>query len=192
MPHNCICGHSFFKKVNYEAHIRKYNCKRFIQSGLLAFQCDCGEYFKKEKYYKRHLETCILVNPIDVYVINLKYRTDRWKHIENTFGQHFNLHRVDAVKHKNGAVGCFMSHQKCIQLAKEQDMEYIIVLEDDCTLSKTYKNNIVQKLKETLLFLQKYKEWDIFTGGGVLNINNNPDIKKLDCKTNNLFTTWCN
>ena len=163
----------------------------------MKFYCVCGLHFRREYYYNAHLERykCNKNNnnnnnnnepKIDLYVINLKHRTDRWQHINNLFGKSFNLIRVDAVKHKNGAVGCFMSHQKCIKMAKDKNMDNIIVLEDDCTIAKSYKNNLAQKLREVKNYLEKRNDWDIFLGGcnrtQTRNING-----KLDCKNNNLL-----
>ena len=98
----------------------------------------------------------------DVYVINLKDREDRWNKIIEIFGKDFNLIRVDAIKHEIGAYGCFLSHQKCIQIAKDKHLKYIIVIEDDCS-----KNNLFDlkvKIDNIVECLLKYKNWDIFTG----------------------------
>ena len=69
---------------------------------------------------------------LDIYVINLSERTDRWEQIITELGTDFNLIRVNAVKHEIGTIGCFMSHQKCIQIAKDNGLSSIIVAEDDC------------------------------------------------------------
>ena len=51
--------------------------------------------------------------------INLASRTDRLEHVISEFGK-FGLtpERVDAVKMASGAVGCTLSHIKCLEIAK--------------------------------------------------------------------------
>lgn len=100
---------------------------------------------------------------IDFYVINLEERTDRKQQIIDEFKSYNNIHLefVKAVKHENGAQGCFLSHKKCIQHAKEQNMEYIIVLEDDCLPT----NDKFENRLNTVLEYLKTREWGIFLGG---------------------------
>ena len=47
---------------------------------------------------------------IDLYVINLKERTDRKEQISKDFEGNTNIHLefIEAVKHDNGAQGCFL------------------------------------------------------------------------------------
>jgi len=81
------------------------------------------------------------------------------------------VERVSAIKNKHGAIGCTMSHIKCLQLAKERDYEYVFVCEDDITFLDP------NKLKESAtLFLQNMKSrWDVLIIGG----NNVPPYQKL-------------
>jgi len=122
---------------------------------------------------------------IDIYVINLKERTDRWEHIKHTFGNFFNIIRIDAVKNDDGAKGCFMSHKKCLEIAKEKNLKNIIVFEDDCTISNHYKNNFLEKFKEIYDFLENHKEWDIFLGG--VTYLEEKNIKKKIVYNDNYF-----
>jgi GR25 family glycosyltransferase involved in LPS biosynthesis len=50
---------------------------------------------------------------MDFYVINLEERTDRREQIINDFKSYKNIHLefVKAIKHENGAQGCFLSHK---------------------------------------------------------------------------------
>ena len=64
-------------------------------------------------------------------------------YIIKTFGNDFNLIRVDAIKHTNGHIGCFLSHKKCLQIAKELGLKNIIVMEDDCIKNPSNNNNFV-------------------------------------------------
>ena len=62
----------------------------------------------------------------EIYVINLEERTDRWEQMKKLYPE-FDLIRVDAVKHEKEAVGCFLSHKKCIQIAKEKGFQVIFI-----------------------------------------------------------------
>jgi GR25 family glycosyltransferase involved in LPS biosynthesis len=68
----------------------------------------------------------------NVYYINLSSRTDRNKHMKI---QLQNLgwkgKRVEAVELLDGRVGCTLSHIKCLKMAIEKNLDYIIILEDD-------------------------------------------------------------
>jgi len=103
--------------------------------------------------------------------INLEHRKDRLTHVKNELekigiqGERFN-----AIKTKNGAIGCTMSHIKCLELAKERNYETVFICEDDITftnpevlkdsLQKFYDNNSI--------------EWNVLLIGG----NNVPPYEK--------------
>ena len=99
----------------------------------------------------------------DFAVINLKERKDRWDKVVNNFND-FKLLRIDAVKHDNGAVGCFMSHQKAISLAKSLKLKYIFVLEDDCIPTENFK----ERFKIIKEYLNSNNDWDLYLGGGII------------------------
>ena len=64
--------------------------------------------------------------------INLDSRTDRLEHVTNELKKmDINAERVKAVKLENGAVGCTMSHIKCLELAQKRDYEHVFICEDD-------------------------------------------------------------
>jgi GR25 family glycosyltransferase involved in LPS biosynthesis len=103
---------------------------------------------------------------IDLYVINIIERKDRWDNIVKTFNDpEYNLIKIEAIKHKNGWKGCFLSHKKCIQIAKDKNLENIIVLEDDCIPFdvNTFKKRLLQYKK----YLDENNNWNIFLGGTV-------------------------
>ena len=100
---------------------------------------------------------------IDLYVINLIQREDRKNQIINDFSiyKNINLNFIEAIRHQNGAIGCFLSYKKCIRIAKEKNMKYIIILEDDCLPMNNFEN----RLKNLLSYLESNNDWDIFLGG---------------------------
>jgi GR25 family glycosyltransferase involved in LPS biosynthesis len=40
--------------------------------------------------------------------------------------------RFSAIKHSNGGVGCMKSHIRCLEMAIEQELPYVVIMEDDC------------------------------------------------------------
>jgi glycosyl transferase family 25 len=77
------------------------------------------------------------------YYINLSTRPDRKKHVEEqlkTIGIH--MERFNAIKMKNGAIGCSMSHLKLLETAKTNNFDHILIVEDDIlfTQPETFVN----------------------------------------------------
>ena len=72
------------------------------------------------------------MNNIPILYINLKHREDRNEEIIDELNK-YNLtaERVEAIKHKDGYIGCALSHIKCLDIAIERNYEQVIILEDD-------------------------------------------------------------
>ena len=107
----------------------------------------------------------------DIYVINLKEREDRMKKIMILF-KDFNIIRVDAIKYIPGSIGCFLSHQKCIKIAKEKKLSNIMVIEDDCIdFNENFDINNSKEFTKRLSNIKNTLDnapltsWDIFLGG---------------------------
>jgi GR25 family glycosyltransferase involved in LPS biosynthesis len=104
--------------------------------------------------------------------INLEHRKDRLEHINTEFKKmEIDAERVNAIKMNTGAVGCTMSHIKCLELAKQRDYEYVFICEDDITFRnpELFKRN-----------LQRFYEnhdinWDLLIIGG----NNVPPFQQV-------------
>jgi glycosyl transferase family 25 len=109
----------------------------------------------------------------NVFYINLLNRTDRKEHVEkqlksvglNTF------ERFNAIRLANGALGCSMSHLKCLQLAKERKLDHILIVEDDITFTEPNVFN-----RQMNKCLENNKEWDVLLLAG----NNIPPYKIVD------------
>jgi len=109
-------------------------------------------------------------------VINLGEREDRKLTVSiqlRNIGVE-NPERVSAVKTKDGAIGCSMSHIKCLEIARKNDWEYVCIVEDD------FKCIDHAKFKTSLSKFQENSErdniqWDVLLLGG----NNCPPYKKL-------------
>lgn len=70
---------------------------------------------------------------IPTYIINLKTREDRKRHIENQFSgkNEFQITYVEGVVHHIGNVGLWESIRKTVALAVEKNEDLIIICEDD-------------------------------------------------------------
>lgn len=115
--------------------------------------------------------------------INLTDRSDRLTHLlpqlkkMGICGERFS-----AIKTTSGAVGCTMSHLKCLKIAKERNYPHVFICEDDITfLNPTLLKENLQK------FVNYNIHWDVIILGG----NNCPpyqcigdfSIKVSNCQT---------
>lgn len=106
------------------------------------------------------------------FYINLLERADRKVDVEQElskigiFGERFN-----AIKMDNGAIGCSMSHLKCLQMAYDNKYDHIMICEDDITF-------LQPELFATQLnkFLEKQDNWDVILLAG----NVVPPFKPVD------------
>jgi GR25 family glycosyltransferase involved in LPS biosynthesis len=102
---------------------------------------------------------------LTAYIINLKHRTDRYNHIITELSKldisNFNI--IDAIKHDVPWKGCFFSHIKCIQHAKNNNLPYVLILEDDCIFTDDAQTHLINALTE----LQNL-DWDMFFLGANL------------------------
>jgi glycosyl transferase family 25 len=96
-------------------------------------------------------------------VINLSTRPDRWASIQNDFRSwNLPMERMNAVQKKPGWKGCTLSHKKCIQIAKERNYPWLLILEDDAVPTNTGHDQFMELLP---ILWQSRDSWDIFTGG---------------------------
>ena len=106
------------------------------------------------------------------FYINLLSRPDRKQHVESQLDIiGIKAERFNAIKLPNGALGCSMSHLKCLEIAKEQKWPHLLIVEDDIKFldPQLFKNQLN-------LFLSRHKSWDVVLIGG----NNMPPYKKID------------
>ena len=100
----------------------------------------------------------------NVFYINLKNRDDRKTHVEEQLtkiGLINNFSRFEAIKLANGALGCSMSHLKCLQQAKERNLDHILICEDDITFL-----NPALFITQMNICLSNNKEWDVILLAG--------------------------
>ena len=113
----------------------------------------------------------------DIYIIHLNHDKKRKEKIIKKFSNYFNLNFIEGIIDENSKKGCFLSHLKCIQIAKEKKLDYIIVLEDDCII-KNDDENWFTRFKNTKEYLLKYKDnWNLYLGA--VNRCNQSNILKI-------------
>jgi GR25 family glycosyltransferase involved in LPS biosynthesis len=106
--------------------------------------------------------------------INLEERVDRLEHIQKelqkikVIGERFN-----AKKTPNGALGCTLSHIKCLEIAKERNYPYVFICEDDITFlePETFLNSLNKFQKSP-----HSENFDVLIIGG----NNCPPYQKIE------------
>jgi len=106
------------------------------------------------------------------FYINLLERPDRKIHVETqlkSIGIN-NFYRFNAIKVLNGALGCSMSHLKCLQIAKEENFPHILIVEDDIQFL-----DVELFINQTNGFF-KNNVWDVMLLAG----NNMPPYIKKD------------
>lgn len=106
------------------------------------------------------------------FYINLLSRPDRKNHVENQLlSIGINAERFNAIKMKNGAIGCSMSHLKIIEIAKKNNWDHVLIVEDDILFTKP-----TMFIEQFNKFLKKHNDYDIVLIAG----NNLPPYKTID------------
>ena len=105
--------------------------------------------------------------------INLEQRKDRLTHAVAEFEKmNITAERVNAIKTKEGAIGCTLSHIKCLELAKSRDYEYVFICEDDIH----FVDPALLKKNLALFFENHDINWDLLIIGG----NNVPPFQQVE------------
>ena len=85
------------------------------------------------------------------FYINLKddeKRKDHMENLKNKYDFFKKIQREEAVYHKNGAVGCYLSHINCLKKLQNTDGDYFLILEDDfCILNENNFNDFVENFE---------------------------------------------
>ncbi|MFD1769772.1 hypothetical protein [Sphingobacterium suaedae] len=84
---------------------------------------------------------------ITTYVLNLKKRKERLKHIKAQFSGkgEFSVRYVNAIEDEIGVLGLWKTIVHVITLAKEDDEELIILCEDDHIFTEHYRSEMLFK-----------------------------------------------
>jgi glycosyl transferase family 25 len=108
---------------------------------------------------------------IPIYIINLQHRDDRRQHIISELAKLkiSNFQIVDGIQRDIPWLGCSESHIKCIQLAKENKLPYVLVLEDDAI----FTDNTIELLDKAFAEIQTL-DWDMLFLGANLQAPTTP------------------
>lgn len=126
----------------------------------------------------------MLFTEIPVMYINLDSRPDRNENAKSELAKvGINKpERFKAIKLENGALGCSMSHLKCIEIAKQKDYPCVFICEDDIEFLEPSLF-----LNQMQTFLNSSINWDVIivAGNNMLPYTpvNNTCIKVLNCQT---------
>jgi hypothetical protein len=99
----------------------------------------------------------------NTHFINLEHRVDRLHHVKNQLSK-INVAgtRFNAIKTSNGAIGCSMSHLKCLEMAKKSDAPFVFICEDDIQFL-----DAPLFLKQLETFCENIKlDWDVLIVSG--------------------------
>jgi GR25 family glycosyltransferase involved in LPS biosynthesis len=123
---------------------------------------------------------------LNTLYINLEHRKDRNTHVKKQLELIgiVNAIRFNAVQllGKSSALGCSMSHLKCVQIAKESGWPYILICEDDIEFLDPSTFN-----KQIAGFLSIQPRWDVIllAGNNILPYSEKNDysVKVSWCQT---------
>ena len=128
--------------------------------------------------------------------INLESRTDRREHVEAQLNAlkyadggvpNLTIERFNAIKHAaSGAIGCSMSHMRCIQIAKERNWDHVLICEDDVLFT-----NVPLFLTQLAEFMRTVPTWDVvlLAGNNIppFQIVNDACIQVSNCQTTTAY-----
>lgn len=122
----------------------------------------------------------------NVFYINLEHRHDRRVHVEKELNElNWKYTRFNALNiPKFPALGCTLSHLKLLEIAKEQNLEYIVIVEDDiCFNDKTIFLNNLKEL------LDSKKHFDVCLISGNIYPPFKPFYDKIALQVSRSYTT---
>jgi glycosyl transferase family 25 len=101
---------------------------------------------------------------IQTYIINIPTRRDRYDHIVEEVKKLpiIQYEVIEAIV--DGAKGCSQSHLKCIRLAKDNQLPYVLILEDDAIFTE----NCLETLEQALAEIEQI-DWSMLYLGANLN-----------------------
>jgi GR25 family glycosyltransferase involved in LPS biosynthesis len=119
--------------------------------------------------------------------INLDHRPDRKVHVEKQLALIgiASPTRFNAIKLPNGALGCSMSHLRCLQIAKEQGWPHLLLCEDDIQFLDP--NLFVKQFNGFLENHEENSSWDVVLIAGnnmpPYGIEDDYSVRVFQCQT---------
>jgi GR25 family glycosyltransferase involved in LPS biosynthesis len=104
-----------------------------------------------------------IVDIKNILYINLERRKDRRQQVEDELrkvGFH-SFQRFNAIQLKHGALGCSLSHLKCLEIAKINNWDHVFICEDDILFLEP--DIFTRQLNG---FLENVDTWDVILVAG--------------------------
>jgi GR25 family glycosyltransferase involved in LPS biosynthesis len=118
----------------------------------------------------------------NILYINLDHRTDRLEQVNNEFETKLNIYhaeRFPAIKNAKGAIGCALSHIKCLEIALERNYPYVFICEDDIEfLNPDFFLEAIKNFEKI-----PPKKWNVYIVSG----NSTPPYKPFNNSCVNVF-----
>jgi glycosyl transferase family 25 len=106
-----------------------------------------------------------------IFYINLEKRKDRLAHVQEELAKlGIPGERVCAIETADGAIGCTLSHIRCLEMAKQRNLPHVFICEDDITfLNPELLLTNVERFEKSGL------DWEVLIIGG----NNVPPYTQI-------------
>ncbi len=104
------------------------------------------------------------MNRMKGFAINLKHREDRKEHILSEIRKlpFVDLEIVEGIVDETKT--CFQSQRKCIELARNQNLPYVLILEDDAV----FTDNAAEMIEKCFNDIKEFRTWNmLFLGANV-------------------------
>lgn len=106
------------------------------------------------------------------FYINLLSRPDRKDHVEEQLKSiGIVAERFNAIQMQNGAIGCSMSHLRILEMARNKNLDHVLIVEDDILFTKP--RVFINQFNK---FLSNNKTFDVVLLAG----NNMPPYETID------------
>ena len=132
-----------------------------------------------------------MADKLNIYVINLPERNDKWENIVKEFSHpNINLIRVPAIRKQLGWQGLHETNKNIIEKAIEENWDNFVIIEDDCKLKFP-----IDIFYNKFMIVKKWLDnnpdlWDIYNGGIITeekNMKLNDNVFFLNRITQNII-----
>ncbi len=98
-------------------------------------------------------------NKVEAYLINLDSRPDRLEIFNKQKIPDFirTVTRVQAIQHDIPELGCLQSHKKCLELAQQNNLDKVLILEDDVL----FTNTSLEYYNKVMTLMDSIDSWEI-------------------------------